>query len=168
MSNGPAIVVGSFVIAVGLTLSGGAAQEFARQYFNRQVEAACWISTVTTGLNDLVLEEAKPVFKASYPDAMSASDQDATTESFSITLSNYGFTSSSDEGGTINCNASMSFNYTRPDKTTYTNNDGNIVSYQVHPSQGGYSSEMNAADVPTGVIAYTSGNVAVGAPTTTN
>ena len=153
MGNGYSILLSSIVIGAGIAISGSAS-EITKNYLNQQIEAACWNSNVTSGLNDLVVEESKSSFKASYPDTMTQNSQDAVTNSLAVTLSNYAFTSASNGGGTIKCDAAMSFTYTRPDKTVYTNTDGNIVSYEVHPGQNGYSSEMSGSDIPFGVIIY--------------
>ncbi len=144
--------IGSIFIAAGIALSG-AAPDLTKFYLTQQNESACWNPGVTTGMGGLATEVASPSFKTTLPANMSQSDQDATVKSFAVTLQNYAYTGSND--GTINCDAQAQFTYTRPDKSVYTDQGGNVISYELHHSQDGYTEEMLSSDVPNGVFSYT-------------
>ena len=154
MDNGIAIVIGSLLIGAGIA-GAGYVSEMGKDQIAQQKLAACWGPGITSNINSLATQEALIQLKASYPNDMSQKDQDSTSKSFSATLSDYASSGASDNWSTINCNASIAYTYDRPDGTTSTTNDGNLISYTVHPAAGGWDSEMSGTDIPLGVVAYT-------------
>ena len=154
MGKGLAFIIGAALIACGIAATGSAAKEFAVQYLTRQSESACWANSVTSTLNALATQEALPMLKASFPDDMSQKDQDTVAGSFSATVDNYGFNQSSNNGASINCSGAIAYQYTRPDGSTYSKDQGSLISYELAPSQGGWGAEMSSADIPEGIVEY--------------
>ncbi len=148
MGNGLAFIIGAALVACGIAATGSAAKEFAVQYLTRQSESACWANSVTSTLNALATQEALPILKATFPDDMSQKDQNSVASSFSATVDNYGFNQSSNNGASINCAGSIAYQYTRPDGSTYSKDQGNLITYELSPSQGGWGAEMSSADIP--------------------
>jgi hypothetical protein len=161
MSNNTSIILGSLIIAAGAASSGFIANH-EQQYFDNQRQAMCWDPSVTAGLNGLAAQEALPMLKGSFPAGMSQNDQDAVSKSFVVTLSNYSFVSASPDWGTVNCDATIAYTFTRPDNTIFSKNDGNIMSFELHPGQGGWSYEMSSSDIPNSVVTYVDDGQATG------
>lgn len=153
MVNTPAIFGGAIIIAVGVASSGAVAQ-FAKNSLRHEQQAVCWNSSLTGGIDQLAQQIAKPELEDTLPSAMSDADKAKVLSSLSINLLNNAFTGASRGGGTINCEAAMSFSYTRPDGSIYSNNDGNIVTYIMHPAANGWSYEMSGTSIPPGIIRY--------------
>jgi hypothetical protein len=154
MSSGSAIALAGLFVGAGLAISG-VVSDFGKQYIDQQTESACWLPQTTSGLNDLAKQVVTPSFKSTFPSSLSQSDQDSVASSLSISLSDFAFTGKTADGGVINCRAGMSYTYTRPDKSAFSDQEQNIITYTVHPSQGGYTSEMGATDIPMGEVSYT-------------
>jgi hypothetical protein len=154
MANGAAIALAGLFVGAGLALTG-VVSELGKQSIDQQTEAACWIPQTTQGLNDLAKQEAMPSFKSSLDASLSQSDQDSITNSLVVTLGDYAFTGVSADRGTINCNAGLAYTYTRPDKSQFSSPGESVITYTVHPSQGGFLAEMSPSDIGIGTVAYT-------------
>lgn len=154
MNNNIGIFLGSIVIGASI-LGAGAASNVGSQYLTQQHMAACWDPSVQSSLDALVTQETLVLFKQSFPAGMPQTVQDNVAKSFNASLQDLSFNSTSPTWGAIRCDGALTYSYTRPDGSKYQNNDGNVVTYTVHPGQGGYSSEMDAGDIPLGVVTYT-------------
>lgn len=153
MVNNISFVLGAVVIGAGIAISS-ATPEVVKEYTFARERSACWSPNVVTGLDDLAAQEALPSLKETYPENMSKQDQDAVSASFSVKLADYSYGGGSAASGTINCSASISYSYTRPDKTTYTHDNGDIISYSIQYSQYGWQAEMNGASIPSSLVSY--------------
>lgn len=153
MASSAAIFGGAVIIGVGVASSGAMAQ-FAKNSLRYQQQAVCWNQNLTGGIDQLAQQIAKPEFEDTLPSSMSDADKAKVISSLSIKLTNNAFTGESRAGGTINCDAAISFSYTRPDGSNYSNNNGNIVTYIMHPAADGWSYEMDGESIPSGIIHY--------------
>jgi hypothetical protein len=154
LSNGSAIVLGSVVIGVGIAISG-VVTKIGAHTLSHDKMSVCWQHGLTSGLDDLAKQVALPRFKDALPASMSSQDRAGVIQSFSVSLSNREFTGESGHWGTVKCDATIAYSYTRPDGTTHTVDKGNVVAYTMHPAKSGWGYEMNGASIPMLLISYT-------------
>lgn len=154
MSNNIAIILGAIIIGASVTLSGPVT-DAAQDMKAKTRMAACWSPDVTNGLPFLATQIATPDLNDSYPDDMSQHDQNNVSSSFAVKLAAFNYTGQSDNGGTINCAATITYSYTRPDGTKDLHDAGDLITYEVHPTKNGWAPAMDSDDIPDGVVSYT-------------
>jgi hypothetical protein len=74
-------------------------------------------------------------------------DAASVKDSFTFTLSHFYTNSYNKDNGSLECGAGYRYAYSRPDGTTFTHDQGDILFFEVHQGEDGLDSSMTGNEI---------------------
>lgn len=107
----------------------------------------CWDAGIKVSASGLAQTAAKNAFVKSLPNTLLPADADGISASFSFSLKNFFVTSYDPLSGSATCGAVYSFSYSRPDGSSYSENLGETIKFEVFQGENGMSAFQAGVDM---------------------
>lgn len=156
MNAAAALSLSAMSLVFGVVIGAAVSPPVVRHYLNQERRAICWNGSVKLSASSLALQLGEDIFKPTIPAEFTETQRKAAEASFAVSLDDYFAMGGAPDSAVTKCGAEISYTYTRRDGQPYSHADGDIVSFDVYPSESGPSATMRQADLLEVGIAYRS------------
>ncbi|EKM99480.1 hypothetical protein [Acidocella sp. MX-AZ02] len=114
----------------------------------------CWSAPSKSAAQLAAFQLALATLTQSLPDGMTDAQASKIGGSMKLTLSKFFLESYDPVAGAANCGAVYSFSYTRPDGSTYSDDQGNTIGFEVYQAEQGQKIVISADDYDSATFQY--------------